>query len=158
MQVEPADEQATGDIDKRAQEGQEGLGGGIDKQQRPPIAQALQGEGFFAALEVAGQGAVGKAAAAIVSEGLDHAAAEIKRAKAHGDLGAFLDDRVGGVHAEEAAALDAPSKEPVGCGIEICVDDPAHVQLRESGGIGIGKWLWHLKRRRFSVGASWGEE
>ena len=42
VQVEPADEQATGDIDKRAQEGQEGLGGGIDKQQRPPIAQSYR--------------------------------------------------------------------------------------------------------------------
>ena len=82
VQVEPADEEATGDIDKRAQEGKEGLGGGIDKQQRPAIAQALQGEALLAALEVAGQGAVGKAAAAIVGEALDHAAAEIKRAKA----------------------------------------------------------------------------
>lgn len=95
-----------------------------------------------------GQGAVGKAAAAIVGEGLDHAAAEIKRAKAHGDLGAFLYDWVGGVHTEKAAALDAPTKEPVGCGIEIRVDDPAHVQLRESGGIGIRKRLWHLKSQR----------
>lgn len=156
MQVEPADEEVAGDIDKRAQEGQEGLGGGIDKQQRPPIAQALKGEGFLAALEVAGQGAVGKAAAPIVEESLDHAAAEIKRAKAHGNLGAFLDDRVAGAHAEEAAALDAPAKEPVSRGIEIGVDDPAHVQLRESGGIGIRKWLWHLKRQRLSVGSSWG--
>ena len=78
VQVEKADQRAPGNIEQRAQEAQAGgLGGGVDKQQRAPIPQALQGEGLLAALDVAGEGAVGKAAAALLVEYIHHPAVEL---------------------------------------------------------------------------------
>ena len=104
--IESANQQAPWHVHKWAQEGEEGLGGGVDKQQRATIAQALKGEGFLAALEVSGEGAVGEPAATIFVEDLYYAAAEIPRAEAHGDLRAELHHLMGGAHAEKAAALD----------------------------------------------------
>lgn len=88
-----------------AQEGEEWLGGGVDEQQCAAIAQALKGEGFFAALEVPGEGAVGEPAAAVLVEYIDYAAAKIPWAEAHGDLRTELHHLMGGAHAEKAAAL-----------------------------------------------------
>ena len=105
-EVESANQQASWHVHKWAQEGEEGLGGGVDKQQRATIAQALKGEGFLAALEVSGEGAVGEPAAAVLVEYIDHAAAKIPWAEAHGDLRAELHHLMGGAHAEKAAALD----------------------------------------------------
>lgn len=105
-EVESANQQASWHVHKWAQEGEEGLGGGVDKQQCAAIAQALKREGFFAALKVSGKGAVGEPAAAVLVEYIDHAAAKIPRAEAHGDLRAELHHLMGGAHAEKAAALD----------------------------------------------------
>ena len=105
-EVESANQQASWHVHKWAQEGEEGLGGGVDKQKRATIAQALKGEGFLAALEVPREGAVGEPAAAVFVEDIDHAAAKIPRAEAHGDFRTELYHLMGGVHAEKAAALD----------------------------------------------------
>ena len=45
-------------------------------------------------------------AAAVLVEYIDHAAAKIPWAEAHGDLRAELHHLMGGAHAEKAAALD----------------------------------------------------
>ena len=52
------------------------------------------------------KGAVGEPAAAVLVEYIDHAAAKIPWAEAHGDLRAELHHLMGGAHAEKAAALD----------------------------------------------------
>ena len=106
VKVEPANQQAPWHVHEGAQEGDEGLGGGVDKQQRAAIAQALKDKGFFAALEVSGEGAVGEPAAAVFLEDIDHATAKIPWAEAHGDLRAELYHLMGGANAEKAAALD----------------------------------------------------
>ena len=104
-EVESANQQASWHVHKWAQEGEEGLGGGVDKQQRATIAQALKGEGFFAALEVSREGAVGEPAAAVFVEDIDNPAAKIQWPQAEGDLRAGLNNIMGGVHAEETTAL-----------------------------------------------------
>ena len=106
MKVESANQQAPWHVHEGAQEREEGLGGGVDKQQGAAIAQALKGEGFFAALEVSGEGAVSEPAAAVFVEDIDHATAKIPWAEAHGDLRAELYHLMGGANAEKAAALD----------------------------------------------------
>lgn len=78
VKVESANQQAPWHVHKWAQEGEEGLGGGVDKKQCAAIAQALKGEGFFAALEVSGKGAVGEPAAAVFVEDIDNPAAKIQ--------------------------------------------------------------------------------
>ena len=104
--IESANQQAPWHVHEWAQEGEEGLGSGVDKQQGATVAQALKGKGFYAALEVSGKGAVGEPAAAVFVEDIDHAAAKIPWAEAHGDLRAELHHLMGGAHAEKAAALD----------------------------------------------------
>lgn len=88
-----------------AQEGEEWLGGGVDKQQCAAIAQALKGEGFFAALEVPGEGAISEPAAAVLMEDIDYSATKIPWTQAEGDLRTELHHLMGGAHAEKAAAL-----------------------------------------------------
>lgn len=105
MEVEPANQQAPRHVYHGAQEGEEWLGGGVDKQQCAAIAQALKGEGFFAALEVPEEGAISEPAAAVLMEDIDYSATKIPWAEAHGDRRAELHHLMGGAHAEKAAAL-----------------------------------------------------
>ncbi|BFL73919.1 hypothetical protein M7M4_06710 [Corynebacterium pseudogenitalium] len=105
MEVEPANQQAPRHVHKGAQEGEEWLGGGVDKQQCAAIAQALKGEGFFAALEVPGEGAISEPAAAVLMEDIDYSATKIPWTQAEGDLRTELHHLMGGAHAEKAAAL-----------------------------------------------------
>ena len=105
VKVEPANQQAPWHVHEGAQEGDEGLGGGVDKQQRAAIAQALKDKGFVAALEVSGEGAVSEPAAAVFVEDIDNPAAKIQWPQAEGDLRAGLNNIMGGVHAEETTAL-----------------------------------------------------
>ena len=91
--IESANQQAPWHVHEGTQEGEEGLGGGVDKQQCAAIAQALQSEGLLAALEVSRKGAVGEPAAAVLVEYIDHAAAKIPWAKATFRGGLYLLER-----------------------------------------------------------------
>lgn len=64
-QIEAVDQSTPRQVDDWAQHGEAGgLRLGVNKKKNPSILQPLEGEGLLAPLGVAGEGAIGKAAAA----------------------------------------------------------------------------------------------